>query len=123
MIATTEEASTQTPNPVARPSHFRGEYLSLPAELATALEFEFQAAQSRSCVAPLVESERQRITADRILQFHFGGRPVACRRTDRGVIVLAAGEDEIAVLLRNVPAESRSGMVIEFPPPYEPRSA
>jgi hypothetical protein len=58
-----------------------------------------------------------RMRNDWTLQFIHGGQPVACRRTDAGVIVFAVGADEIRTLLDQFPLpDQRSGFFITTPP-------
>ncbi len=52
---------------------------------------------------------------DRTLHHHFAGREIACQRTDRGVIVLAVGPDEVNAFLKAIPPDQRTGVVIEYP--------
>jgi hypothetical protein len=54
------------------------------------------------------------------LQFVHGGQPVACRRTDSGVIVFAVGTEEIRTLLERFHRpDQRSGFFITTPPPWQ----
>lgn len=62
--------------------------------------------------------ERQRITDDFALQYHHGGRQVACLRRPSGVVVLAAGPQEVELLLKRLEPEHRDGVVIEYPDPW-----
>jgi hypothetical protein len=61
-----------------------------------------------------------RMRNDWTLQFIHGGQPVACRRTDVGVIVFAVGTEEIRTLLERFPRpDQRSGFFITTPPPWQ----
>ncbi|HEV3384617.1 MAG TPA: hypothetical protein VG097_07370 [Gemmata sp.] len=63
---------------------------------------------------------RTRIRNDWTLQFIHGGQPVACRRTDAGVIVFAVGTEEIRTLLERFPRpDQRSVFFITTPPTWQ----
>ena len=72
------------------PSSLRG-FLPTPPEVERLVD---QGLQGR----PASAAARQRITDDFKMQYYFGGHPVAFRRTDRGIEVLAVGMDAIGRL-------------------------
>jgi hypothetical protein len=63
---------------------------------------------------------RTRMCNDWALQFIYGGQPLACRRTDAGVIVFAIGTEEIRTLLERFPRpDQRSVFFITTPPIWQ----
>lgn len=93
-----------------------GDCLRLPPDAAARVEREFELVQAMRPGRTLSDGERERVRADRTLQYHFGGQIVACMRTQVGVVVLAAGE-EIPPLVETIPGSDWKGVVIEFPEP------
>ena len=61
---------------------------------------------------------RERITQDVTLQYYGGGRPVACMRTPRGVILFAIGGDEVYQYLETFSPQERWSARIEHPDPW-----
>ena len=92
-----------------------GDYLGLPPGENERVEKELERARSVRPDARPSRAEEHHVRQDRTLEYPFSGRTVACLRTDAGVIVLAVGGEEIAVLFDSIPADNRRGVTIEFP--------
>lgn len=63
-------------------------------------------------VSPTV---RLRMIIDQALHDRYGGDIVSTLRTDRGVVVLAVGIDEVSFITDAIPPAERSGVVPEHP--------
>ncbi|HEV3436584.1 MAG TPA: hypothetical protein VG122_04455 [Gemmata sp.] len=95
----------------------KSDFRVLPEEARKKVLRELELAQSLSPDVPIVEEERQRVLQDRTLQYYCGGNAVACVRSSNseGVAILAVGETEIGVLVRDLPPDKWKGVVVEFP--------
>ena len=67
---------------------------------------------------PVTPAEKQRLMDSLKLQYFFGGKEIAYRKTARGVEVLAVGLREIGRLLRDTPVSKQKGIVIGHPEPW-----
>jgi hypothetical protein len=89
-------------------------YLPTPPEVLEAVEREVARLKTIDGIE-VDPSTQRRMLADSTLYYHFAGREIACKRTDRGVIVLAVGPDEVNAMLNAIPPDQRPGVVIEYP--------
>ena len=75
----------------------------------------------RTQILAQVEKFRARLVNEWTLQYHYGSQQVACRRAERGVIVLAAGAAGIRRLFEHFPRpDQRPGVVTTTPAPWQP---
>jgi len=61
---------------------------------------------------------RQRVTNDFNLQYHHGGKRIACLRRSGGVMVLAVEPEDVSLLLKHLEAEEWADLRIEYPDPW-----
>jgi hypothetical protein len=94
------------------------DYLTLPPDAMAWVEHELAFAEARLKGIPLDPDYRRDILQDRALDYHYGGKMVATLHRPDGVIVLAVGIDEIALLYRTVTGERRAGIGTEHPRPW-----
>jgi hypothetical protein len=93
--------------------------LSVPAEVETAVAAEV-ARLAALAGRPVSAEFRQRLLNDWALSFVYGGRPVACARTNRGVIVYAIGADDIRAFFAHFPnPDARPAAVVTTPPLWQ----
>jgi hypothetical protein len=118
--ATKSKPSTKrTPKPAARkpqepkklPRPPVPGLLPTPPEVQALLEKELQD-------HPVTAKERQRLTDEWNLQYYYGGEEIAYRHTPQGVEVLAVGMDAACKLLRELPPERDSEVVLGHPDPW-----
>jgi hypothetical protein len=67
----------------------------------------------------LLPEYRRKAISSLALQEHHAGNEVLTFHTFEGVIVLAAGPDEVDAVITGIPPESRARTVLEYPPSDE----
>jgi hypothetical protein len=93
------------------------DYLHAPEDVREALTKEL----ARFGDQAVSKDTRQRFLNEWVLSFHHGAQPVACQRTERGVIVIAVGTLQIKLFLESYPnLEDRPDVVITTPALWQP---
>ncbi|MCI0703205.1 MAG: hypothetical protein L0241_19170 [Planctomycetia bacterium] len=90
------------------------DYLPVTPELMHDLDEYCKHLETESGIVATAEA-RQRMLNDWTLQFHHGGTNVLARYTDRGVLVLAAGNDQIGKVRQHLNPDYRHGFALMFP--------
>jgi hypothetical protein len=88
--------------------------LAPPPQVRAFLDAEVARVRAE-CGFEMAPDMRRKLVADLILQHYHAGQVVACLRTDSGVVVLAAGDSDVAILLRRLAPEHQRQVVIEYP--------
>ena len=104
----------QTPEPLERDVAVREEYLSLDEPIREALAMHLNYIRTVNGVEPTPAAIAS-LRNDLALQYHHGGTDVLCRRTNEGVIVLAAGWEAVKKILETIPSSERSEYILEIP--------
>ena len=96
------------------------DYLPVASEVSALVAEELAQLREREFI-DASDDFRVRLVNQWALQYSYGGQPVACRRTDRGVIVFAAGTADIQRFLNHFPRlDQRPGVVTTTPAPWQP---
>jgi hypothetical protein len=90
------------------------DYLKASADLRARVDEETSHISTANKIE-LPPETRQWMLDNYTLQHYHSGREVACWRTGTGVIVLAAGAEEVNEVLNAITPEQRNNIVIEYP--------
>jgi hypothetical protein len=90
------------------------DYLPIPDQSRQDMDWHIAEIKARDGFV-VNDTDRLWMYVNQALHDLYGGRDVITLRTDRGVVVLAAGPDEVNALLDAVPPDGRNGTVLEYP--------
>jgi hypothetical protein len=93
------------------------DHLPVTPEVRAAAEFEMGYVRSHMKVEPLPEVVAHQLRGW-LLSFHHGGENILFVEDDKGVIVLAAGLEQIGALVRDIPDELQHGLIDHCPEPF-----
>jgi hypothetical protein len=93
------------------------DYLPVTPEVRAAADFEMAHARALTKVEPLPEVVTHQLRGW-LLSFHHGGENIIYVSDDKGVIVLAAGLDQVGEFMRNIPDEMQDGITAGCPEPF-----
>lgn len=90
------------------------DFLVIPDETREAIDREVERLRAEDGFE-VDPATRIGMLVDQALYDLHKGSIIISLRTDRGVVVLAAGGDEASALIRAVPPDGRNGTVVEWP--------
>lgn len=93
------------------------DYLPVTPEVRAAADFELDHLRTHMKL-DIVPEEAARQLRGWLLSFHHGGETIVLVEDNSGVVVLAAGEDEIAALFRTLPDDRLNGLRETRPEPF-----
>ena len=93
------------------------DYLTVTPEVRAAADFELAYVRSHMKIEPLPEVIANQLR-NRMMSFHHGGENILYVEDDKGVAVVAVGEEQIGLLFRTLPAELLNGITDGCPEPF-----
>lgn len=96
------------------------DYLSVPPEVVTVVEGEVARLRTQEGIE-VSDDFRTRLVNEWVLQYCYGGKPVACQRSEFGVVIFAVGAADIQRFLGHFPQRSeRPRVVLTTPALWQP---
>ncbi|MBX9583123.1 MAG: hypothetical protein K2X87_22680 [Gemmataceae bacterium] len=90
------------------------DYLPIPDQSRQDMDWHIAEIKARDGFV-VNDADRLWLDANQALYDLYGGKYIATLRTDRGVVVLAVGGDEVSAIYAALPPAARPGLVTEHP--------